>query len=264
MRILSGFCHVLVVGTLLVGCSKMQADKSALIKHDGFAIGDEHLPTPTLVVGVGDSVSRLLNRNPFLHDLNIQGRETLRLPLLRTTNVIYDDGHWKLKIGCVVTSNLDGDDRFPGVETIGLKLCQPSLNDWKIATRRAAELVKSFQAANPDAIDISGRLRSAKESEWRPIGGDAWELPGQRQVMSVDDADAYFAKLSDMSQRDAELAGMLNGVRMGIFLGEKTIFEVGIAKQTKWGGDNLTDSQRNDMNYAITVIFTLRKDVSGP
>lgn len=261
---LSGLGHVLIASILLAGCSKMETEQVNLTQHNGFIIGDEDEPAPTLVVGVGDRISRLLDRNPFLRNLKIQEHDPLRLPLLRTTNVVYNDGKWHLDVGCVFTSNLDGDDRFPGVETVGLKLCNPSLNDWKSATRRAEELVKRFQAANPDAVDFSHRLRHAKESEWRPIGGNAWVLPGQRQVMSVNEADIYFAELSRLSQRDAELAGMLPGVRMGIFLGEKTIFEVGVAKQAKWGGDNLTESQRNDMHYSVTVVFTLRKDVPPP
>lgn len=242
----------------------MQPDQSALSQHDGFVIGDESSQPPALVVGVGDTVPHLLDRNPFLRNLNIEGEETLRLPLLRTTDVTYDDGRWKLKIGCVTTSNLDGSERFKGVQTVGLTLCKPALNDWKDATRRAVELVKSFRVANPSAVDISGWLKSAKEAEWRSIGGNAWALPTQRQVMTVEDADAYFAKLVDMSSQDAELAGMPEGVSMGIFLGEKTLFEVGVAKQTKWGGDNLTDSQRKERNYAVTVVFTLRKDVLPP
>lgn len=254
----------LLAGLLLGGCSKMQSDQTALSQRDGFVIGDESSSTPALVVGVGDTVPHLLERNPFLRSLNLEAQEPLRLPLLRTTDVTYDDGRWRLKVGCVTTSNLDGDERIAGVKTVGLTLCKPALNDWKEATRRASEIVKSFRSENPSAIDIAEWLKNAKETEWRSVGGNAWVLPIQRQVMTVEDANAYFAKLVDMSSRDAELAGIQEGVSMGIFLGEKAIFEVGVTKQTKWAGDNLTDSQRKDRNYAVTVIFTLRKDVPYP
>jgi hypothetical protein len=89
-------------------------------------------------------------------------------------------------------------------------------------------------------------------------------LPDERDVKTEEQANDYFAKIAGMSSRDAELSGLSEGVSMGIFLGKKVIFDVSVAKKAKWGGDQLTERQRDERNYAVTMIFSLRKDVSRP
>lgn len=218
MKTIRCYLLVLFAGIMFGGCSRMQADDDFLLVHNGFVLGDRKHSQP-LVVGVGDSVSRLRERNSFLRGLSLPPREELRLPLLMTTDFTYDDGHWKLKIGCVTTSNLDGGERILSVQTIGLDLCEPALNDWKSATRRAAALVEEFRIANPDARDISSWLRGAKESELRAIGGKHWMMGSYRTIFKVQEADAYFAMLAGMSTEEAQRQGLDQGVTMGTLMG---------------------------------------------
>jgi hypothetical protein len=242
----------------------MHTAQTDLVQHNGFVISDERGPRPKLIVGVGDSVSRLVERNPFLKSLNIPKDQELRLPLLRTTDVTYDDGRWKLDVGCVTTSNLDGDERFAGVETVGLRLCDPALNDWQAATARAAAIVTLFRKVNPDARDLSEWLKTASRAEYVAVGGDSWTLYRAKEVFTKPAADEHFKKLDGVSSEAAELSGTPEGVGMGIFMGEKVIYEIGVSKHRALRGDNLTEQQRKDRLYLVTMSFRLRSDVTIP
>lgn len=104
-------------------------------------LGDDTKPAQLLYVGAGDTVARLIERNSYLQPLKLSDQEELRLPLMTKLDVHYDDGEMKLDVGCALTTNIDGNERFHGAAFIGIKLCERSLNDWRPALRKAAEIM---------------------------------------------------------------------------------------------------------------------------
>jgi hypothetical protein len=250
------------VATLGVGAS-MLMQQNDLVRHGSFVLGDDDKPAPALIVGVGDSVERLVQRNPFLKPLGLRTDQTLRLPLMRTTDVTYDDGHWRLHIGCVMTSNLDGFERFSGVEYVGLRLCERFTNDWPAAMRRASELIAEFRKQNPQARDLAGWLPTAPHEELESIFGGSWRNYSEK-MMSDAELHAHFERLSRMTEDEGRYAGLSLSKKRGVFLGDRVYFSIGIVPLVSLRGDDLTEAERAARDYMVTMGFGLRKDVPPP
>ena len=139
------------------------ADTSDMLVSNGFVLGDDREPSKPFIAGVGDGISKLVQRNPYLGALNLAEDQPQRLPLLQKLDATYDDGDLKFKVGCAFTSSVDGNERFHGVAKVGFKLCDPAMNDWKTATRRATELIKRFERENPGVVNLGKFLKTASD-----------------------------------------------------------------------------------------------------
>jgi len=188
----------------------------------------------------------------------------LRLPLETALDLHYDDGDLKLDVGCVISANVDGNERFPGAAFIGLKLCEEPLNDWSAALDRAAEVMRRLEQQNPHVKDLRVFYLSATEPELQKIGGKIWRK-------STHDLDVLLTLAEAREKFAREAAGgheeILNGRRgntyakVGVYAGKRALFGIGVSKTANFGGDNLTEEQRRTMRYEITMSFRLRNDV---
>lgn len=257
-------CTCVVLGmALLLGCPVDQSKEKKLLAINGFVLGDTEGTARPLVVGVGDSVQRLVERNPFLGKLRFNPDDPLRLPLMTKVDVSYDDGDMRFKLGCATSSALDGDERFKGVETAGFSLCAPAINDWTVATRRAGQVIEAFKRSNPNARDLKEWLQTANKGELEKLGGkNMWWRKSQVDVVSESEANARYAVLPVGDAFNEPLAltdeKLMN---MGYFAGAKAIFSIGVSKYKPFGGTNLTEVQRTAIAYRVGVSFTLRADV---
>lgn len=239
-----------------------QSKEKKLLAMNGFVLGDTEGAAQPLVVGVGDSVQRLVERNPFLGQLRFDPDMPLRLPLMTKVDVSYDDGDMRLKLGCATRSALDGDERFKGIETAGFALCDPAINDWTIATRRASQIIELFKQSNPDARDLKAWLQTANKQDLAKLAGkNYWAIKSDIDVLSESAANARYAALPIGDAFDEPLALVSETLmNMGYFANGKTIFSIGVSKYKPFGGPNLTEAQRTAIAYRVSVSFKLRED----
>jgi hypothetical protein len=262
----------LLLGALIAASAGFAAcqpsgDRGVTLKKDinGMVISDDGKPGQRLTVGVGDSVMKLVQRNPFLKQFSLSEGQMLRLPLQTTLDLHYDDSDLKLDVGCVIRANVDGNARLPdGAALIGMKLCEEPLNDWRAAVEKATEVMRRFEQQNPQAKDLRAFYLSATEPELQAIGGKVWRKSDQDlfALLTPEQAKAKFAR---------EVAGgheeILSGrwkntlANVGLYAGKKALFEIAVSKTANFGGDNLTEDQRRTMRYEITMAFRLRNDV---
>lgn len=122
----------------------------------GFILGDDSKPPIHLVIGVGESVDQFIKRNPSLQSLKLAGGDTvLDLPLMTRADAIYDDGDVRFAIGCSFTTNIFGNYGSLGVNSVGFDLCDPAVNDWRLATSRASRMIAAFEKQNPGLLTSS-------------------------------------------------------------------------------------------------------------
>ena len=84
---------LIAVAAAIAGCERTE-DRGATLRKDthGMVIGDDRQSQP-LVVGVGDTVARLEERNSFLKQLRLgatRSDELLRLPLMTKLDLRYE------------------------------------------------------------------------------------------------------------------------------------------------------------------------------
>lgn len=255
-----------VLGTaLLIGCPVDRSTEKKLLAINGFVLGGTEGVAKPLLVGVGDSVQRLVQRNAFLGQLRFDTTGMpLRLPLMTKVDVTYDDGDMRLKLGCATGSSLDGNNRFKGGITLaGFDLCNPAINDWTVATRQASQLIEAFKQSNPNARDLKEWLQTASKAELAKLGGEnMWRRKSDIDVFSESEANARFAALPVGDAFYPPLALTSETlVNMGYFAGAKAIFLIGVSKYKPFGGTNLSEAQRKAIGYRVGVSFTLRADV---
>jgi hypothetical protein len=257
---------VLIAGSASLVACQPSGERGVTLRKDinGMVIGDDKRPGQRLAVGVGDSVTRLVQRNPFLKQIGLSEGRILRLPLETTLDPHYDDGDLKLDVGCVISANVDGNARFPGVALVGMSLCEQPLNDWNAAVEKAVEAMRRFEQQNPQAKDLRAFYRSATEPELQAIGGKAWHKSTHDLdvLLTVEEAKAKFTREAGAGHEEILSGRRKNTFAMtGIYAGKKALFEIGISKSANFGGDNLTEEQRRTMRYEITMSFRLRNDV---
>lgn len=255
--------YALPVAALLMGCPADESKEKKLLAINGFVLGDTQGTAKPLLVGVGDSVQRLMERNPFLGQLQFNTDGALRLPLMTKVDVTYDDGDMRFKLGCATFSALDGDERFKGVQTAGFSLCEPAINDWAVATRRASQIIEEFKQSNPNARDLKDWLQTVSKEDQKKLGGkNYWVTKSDIEVLSESEANARYAALPIGDAFDPPLALTSEKlINMGYFAGAKAIFAIGVSKQKPFGGINLTEAQSKAIAYQVSVSFTLRADV---
>lgn len=220
---------------------------------DGFVLGDRAGPAQPLVVGVGDSAQRLIERNPFLANLGINVNRPLNLPLLTKLDVTYDDGSVKFKVGCAMRAGLDGDRHFPGVGYAGFSLCESNVNDWQAATRQATALIQEFLRAHPDAQDLKSWLTTVTEKDWVNLAGDI----GIPHVVSEAQANAQW---NELATRGHPLINRQDSfMHLGVFKVNRTLVMFTISKDANVLGDT-SKMQKPAMNYRAGVIFLLLAD----
>lgn len=231
---------------------------------NSMVVGDDRRPGQRLTVGVGDSVTKLIQRNPFLGQVGLSEGQLLRLPLETKLDLHYDDGDLKLDVGCVISANVDGNARFPGVALVGISLCEQPLNDWNATVDKAAEVMRRFEQQNPQAKDLRAFYLSATEPELQAIGGKVWRKSAHDLdvLRTVEEAKAKFGREAAAGHEEIFRGWRKNTFAMtGIYVGRKALFEIGISKMANFGGDNLTEEQRRTMRYEITISFRLRNDL---
>lgn len=256
---------VLIAASTGLAACQPSGDRGVTLKKDinGMVIGDDRRPGQHLTVGVGDSVTKLVQRNPFLKQLGLNEGQMLRLPLQTTLDLHYDDGDLKLDVGCVIRANIDGNDRFPGAAFIGMKLCDEPLNDWNAAVDKAAEVMRRFEQQNTQAKDLRAFYLSATEPELQAIGGKTWHKSTHDldTLLTIEEAKAKFAREAAGGHEEILSGRRKNTLaNVAIYAGKKALFGIGISKTTHFGGDNLTEEQRRTMRYEITMDFQLRND----
>ncbi|WP_124077652.1 hypothetical protein [Pigmentiphaga humi] len=236
------------------------------LKQDinGMVIGDDR-QSQRLVVGVGDTVARLVERNPFLKELGLvpgKSGELLRLPLMTRLDLRYEDGDLNFDVGCVIRANIDGNAQFADAAFIGMKLCEEPLNDWNAAVDLAKQVMRRFEQQNPQVKDIRAFYLSASEAELQRIGG--WKRSTQElhTLLTPEEAKAKFAREAAAGHEEI-VSGRRNGTSalIGIYTSEKAIFQIGVSKTANFGGNNLSEAQRQTMRYEVSMHFRLRHDV---
>jgi hypothetical protein len=261
----------LLIGLMIAAASGIAAcqpqDEHKKLRKDmnGMILGDDAKPVQALYVGVGDTATRLMEHNPYLRQFKLRDQEELRLPLMTKLDVHYDDGDIKLDVGCALTTNVDGNARFPGVAFIGIKLCDQPLNDWRPALQRATEIMQKLEQRNLQVQNLRDFYLNASEPELQKVGGDIWQRSTHDidQLLTLEEANAKFLKESNNGNVE-----ILSGKRsntyayVGVYASKYTIFEIGISKTANFGGDNLTEAQRQTMRYEITMSFRLRNDIN--
>lgn len=262
----------LLLGALIAASAGLAAclpsgERGVTLRKDinGMVIGDDKRPGQGLTVGVGDSVTKLLQRNPFLKQLGLSEGQMLRLPLETTLDLHYEDGDLKLDVGCAISANVDGNARFPGVALVGLSLCEQPLNDWNSAVDKAVEVMRRFEQQNPQAKDLRAFYLSATELELQAIGGKVWRKSDQDlfALLTPEQAKAKFAREAAGGHEEIFSGRWKNTLaNVGLYAGKKALFEIAVSKTANFGGDNLTEEQRRTMRYEITMSFRLRNDVA--
>jgi hypothetical protein len=261
----------LLLGAVMAASAGLTAcqpsnDRSVALRRDmnGMVIGNSKQPGQRLTVGVGDTVSALVERNPFLGQLKLSADRELRLPLQSTFDMHYDDGDLKLDVGCVIRANIDGNKRFLGAAFIGMKLCEEPLDDWNSAIDKAVEVMRRLEQQNPQIRDMRSFYLTASELELQAIGGPLWRKSDQDlfTLLTPEQARAKFAQEAGNGHEEILRGRWKNTLaNVGIYVGSKAIFEIGVSKTAHFGGDNLTEAQRRTMRYEITMSFRLRYDV---
>ncbi len=262
----------LLLGTLIVTSASWalcqpSGVRSLILRKDvnGMLIGNDKRPGQRLTVGVGDSLTKLAQRNAFLNQLSVNEGQELRLSLETTLEPHYDDGDIKFDVDCVMSANVDGNKRLPqGVTLVGLTLCEPPLNDWEAAVAKAAEIMSRFEKQNPQATDLRAFYLSATEPELQAIGGKTWRKSEQDlfALLTPQQARAKFAKEAAGGHEEIISGRWKNSLaNVAIYAGKKALFQIGISKSANFGGNNLTEEQRRTMRYEITMSFRLRNDV---
>lgn len=262
----------LLIGLMLAAASGLaacepQSEQGKLRKDmNGMILGDDTKPTQSLYVGVGDTATQLMERNPYLKQFKLSDQEELRLPLMTKLDVHYDDSDMKLDVGCAFTTNIDGSKRFPGAAFIGIKLCEQPLNDWKPALRRAAELMHQLEQRNPQVQNLRALYARATDAELQKIGGNSLRKSQHDlyALLTIEEADAKFGQEAEKGNAEILSGGQTNTyARVGMYAGSKMLFTIGISKVANFGGDNLTEDQRRTMRYEVTMSFRLRNDVDA-
>ncbi len=253
---------------LIASCGACKPQVSTVrVEANGFVLGDDTKPPVPLVVGVGESVDQFLARNPFLQKMKHPGGDhVLNLPLLTRTDASYDDGEIKFHAGCSFTTNIDGNSKHVGINSVGFELCDPVINDWMLATHRTAQIIAEFERQNPGLISLREfrKSNSPEEAEkvWGGILSDRWahvEYP-----LTEDQANDYFKREADEGHVRQLRYSQNNYVVMAAFMNQKTSIRFAISKETYWGGQNLTDEQRNTMKYVTIISLLQRKGTAKP
>jgi hypothetical protein len=238
--------------TALSGCLPKEEHKLQVV--NGFVLGDREGPAQSLIVGVGDSAQRLIERNPFLRPLGIDVNRPLNLPLMTKLDVTYDDGSVKLKLGCAMRAGLDGDREFPGVSYAGFGLCESNVNDWQAATRQTTALIQEFLRTHPDAQDLKPWLATAAREDWVSLAGD---IGFSRHVLSEAQANARWADLAARGHPfDVTQDSFMD---VGVFQVNRTLVIFSVSKDPNVLGET-TKMQKPAMNYRAGVGFLLSKD----
>lgn len=244
-------CACLCIAAL-GGCLPKEERKLQVV--NGFVLGDREGPAQPLVVGVGDSAQRLIERNSFLAPLGIDVDRPLNLPLLTKLDVTYDDGSVKFKVGCAERAGINGKDSFPGVRYAGFGLCESNVNDWQAATKQATALIQEFVRTHPDAQDLKPWLATVSREAWVSLAGD-FDLP--RNVLSETQANA---KWTELAARGHPLNVVQDSfMDVGAFKVNRTLVMFTVSKDPNVLGDT-TKIQKPAMNYRAGVIFLLLKD----
>jgi len=259
-------------GTLIVVIANLAACQPSGEHHvtntndiNGMTKGDSMKPEKRLLVGVGDSVTKLVQRNPFLTQMGLSEAQMLRLQLQSALDLQYDDGDLRFDVGCVNRANVDGSTRLPvGAALVGMKLCEEPINDLDAAVKMATEVMHRFERQNPQAKDLRDFYLSATEPELQAIGGKVWRKSDEDlfTLLTPEQAKAKFAREAADGHDEITSGRWKNSLAIvGIYSGRKTLFEIAVSKTAHFGGDGLTDEQRRTMRYEITMSFRLRNDV---
>jgi hypothetical protein len=233
----------------LSGCLPKEERKLEVV--NGFVLGERDGPAKSLIVGVGDSAQRLIERNPFLSTLGIDVNRPLNLPLLTKLDVTYDDGSVNFKVGCSMRAGINGKNSFPGVRYAGFGLCQSNVNDWQAATRQATALIQEFLRVHPDAQDLKSWLATVSREDWVNLAGDIG-IP--RNVLSEAQANARWAELAASGHPFNTTQDSFMDV--GVFKVNRTLVMFTISKDANVLGDT-SKMQKPAMNYRAGVIFLL-------
>jgi hypothetical protein len=234
---------------------------------NGIVLGDDAKAPKSLIVGIGELVDQFLANNPFLHRLNMPGGDhVLNLPLMTRADATYDDGEIKFHIGCSFTTNIDGNNKYVGINSVGFQLCDPSINDWTLATHRTAQMIAEFERQNPNMISLREFRKSTSLSEaekiWEGILFDRWtkvEFP-----LTEEQANQFFKKAADEGHIQQLQFSQGSYLVMGAFMNDKISVHFGIAKARYWGGENLTEEQKKTMKYQPVISFLQRKSAAKP
>lgn len=247
-------CACLCIAAL-GGCLPKEERKLQVV--NGFVLGDREGPAQPLVVGVGDSAQRLIERNSFLAPLGIDVNRPLNLPLMTKLDVSYDDGSVKFKVGCAMRAGLDGDRDFPGVSYAGFGLCESNVNDWQAATRQTTALVQEFLRAHPEAQNLKPWLATAPREDWVRMAGD---IGFPRHVLTDAQADARWADLAAGGHPFNVTQDSF--MHLGVFKVNRTLVMFAVSKDPNVLGDT-TKMQKPAMNYRSGVAFLLSKEGAG-
>ena len=260
--------NLLLVMSICAACTKNQPSEGELRRDmSGFVLGDDNQAPKRLTVGVGESLDRFLARNPFLANVSPRGGDyVLNLPLMTRVDGFYDDGEVKFHVGCSFTTNIDGNHKHLGLNSVGFHLCDPPVHDWRAATRRTMDLAARFERENPGVVSLKDFRKTATLAEAEKL----WETSLINKFNRVEyplteeQANRFFEMRAQEGHIEQLQFRQNTAIVMAAFLTQKAQVFFEVSKETYWGGDNLTDEQRKTMKYQIVVAFLQRNSTAVP
>lgn len=255
------FMAAKLVGTaLILACSACNPKQSNVSKDmNGFILGN-NTPMQALTVGIGDSLDRFFQSNPFLTSLRPSAPiSKISLPIMKNIDASYDDGKVHFDVGCASTTNIEGDVKVGGVNLASFYLCNPSINDWEQATQGTERLIDRFASQNRDCSSLREfrKHHSVEESSTR------WEtelidrFTKQELPLTEKNANIIFKAAADGGHVQQLRLQQGSSLLMESFSCGRLLVFFEIAKLRNRGGVNLSNTERNEMKYQ--TVFTFRQ-----
>lgn len=250
--------RIAVLGAALAASATLLAcsDASSTDFSMGTAMAVSAEPSNRFAVGVGDSARKVLAKNGYLkkHDFKTVG--VLRLQLDTTgTQVAYDDGDLKLEV-CAEGVTADGEAAT--VDVVGIRHCQSFVDDFGKAVSLASQLLSNFERANPEAKDLKSWYRAASQRQLEEFEGQpvnkSWDL--FQPVTDLQARVKFGALLEQVRSADTSDSNSFDSsALLGVYEGERTIFELSVDSAKNLGGSGLTPDQERQTRFSISMRF---------
>jgi len=256
-------CVLIAAGCMLAVSACAMEEHSASAGTGTQAQTDS--PLREFVVGIGDSPAKLVERNSYLRDDDLDRLGVLRLSMQDAdTRVLYDDGDIKLDT-CAATVNADGIEATT-VDFVGIGYCKSFETDFSQALEAAGLIIRKFESNNPNARKLNEWHLNASDAQVNRLEGRKTNRSEELyQPVSIGQARERFERLIEFAKlapkNDLDRA-LQSHALLGVYEGEGAIFEIEVKAAKAMGGENLSDAQDREINFSIEMGFR-KKPYSG-
>lgn len=262
-----------VIVALISACTPDTSShkETKLFVDSNGAILNSGAKKPTVRVGIGQSGESFAAKNPELKEAIWLPRpeekhvfNQLRFWLQAESELQYDDGEIRFN-ACANHIFVDGDDELPlGVANVQLKLCDAPKNNPKLAIRMAKEFMDKLEI-NANIIKLNEKYMAASKEELYALGGEnlASSIESRKYPDSGSDlrtfgeAEKYFEEKADFLKKSGK---SLDDIRrhgfhalLGVYRDKVALIYVSVTAIQFWGGEHLSESQRNDIRYDVNI-----------